>query len=129
MIYFLTKIRIPVIVLIYTFAGASLLSFGTLQVSAQSNTNEQLDPQKFEADQARWVAERKKELRPVLVEIDEKIKLHPRDLQAIKLRAMYYTEIQEYQKAVDDYSRAIALKPDDIDFGGVDWRRGGAGRF
>ncbi len=115
MIYFLPKIRISVSVLIYTFAGAFVLSFGTLQISAQSKTDEQFDPQKFEAEQARRAAERKEELRSVFAELNRKIELQPRDLEAIKLRAMYYAQIQEYQKAIDDYTRAIFIKPDDAD--------------
>ena len=113
--YFLRKIKNSFIRLIYIFAAVSVLSFGTLPVAAQSNTPDQFDPQKFAADEARRVAQVKEEWRPKFAELDRKIESNPKDLEAIKARASLYMGIKEDQKAIDDYSRAVALKPDDID--------------
>lgn len=113
--HFLSEIKISTVRLIYVFAGAFVLFFGTLPVAAQPDPWKQYDPQKVAAEKAQRIAQAKEEWRPRFIELDRRIENNPSDTDALKARAQLYMGIGEDQKVVDDYSRIIRLKPDDID--------------
>lgn len=106
--HFLPEIKTSTVWLIYIFAGALVLFFGTFQVAAQS------DPQKFAAYKAQRLAQLKEEWPPGLLSLIERSKII-RTICKRSKRAQLYMGIGEDQKVIDDYSRIIALKLNDID--------------
>jgi tetratricopeptide (TPR) repeat protein len=64
---------------------------------------------------AREKADYIKKVKEELPKLDELIKREPQNVDAYKLRASHYLQLEEYEKVAADYSRIIELVPNDTE--------------
>ena len=55
---------------------------------------------------------KKEQYQHALRDLDQAIRINPKDAGAYNARGAVYDELKQYSKAIQDFDRAIALAPD-----------------